>query len=777
MLSTTAALCCALALQSNPPIENRTITAIAADVLTAETDGDREKLAAMLADDQRARRQEANARELAAWRAVKSRADWERFRDERIEKLRSSLGDFPAPPEKVEPQVLDTIEGDGFRIENIVFESRPGLLVTANLYLPAKPAKGMPGIIICHSHHRPKTQGELQDMGMNWARKGCAVLVMDQLGHGERRSHPFASADDYMGEFAISRQDYHFRYDTGIQLHAIGDSLIGWMVWDLMRGVDLLCARDDVDDQKIILLGAVAGGGDPAGVAAALDPRIACVVPFNFGDLYGRPAEGADDPQTGLDAFGGGSWESTRNLRNSTRDGFAPWVIVAAPAPHPFVDAHEFGMTPGKEAAWERLRRIYGDFYDKPDHLAQTVGRGNVRLRPPEGTHCTNIGQFHREQFYPAFEKWFGIPDPRPEYSNRVEESRLLCLEGEGAKNVERPPLHLVAGRVADVRAAGFRTRWDDSLDCWALTRAKWSNALGNVEPVATAKLESRGKEMAGNVSIERLVLHVERDIRVPALLLKPANAKDDTEKLPVVVAVAQAGKSAFLNERADVIAALLEGGVAVCLPDLRGTGETDPGSSRARNTPASSLASTEMMFGGTLLGARLRDLRTLLAALRKRDDVDSARIALWGDSFAPMNAADRPVRVPRDVPNMPAQSEPLGHLLVLLAGLFDGENIAAFASARGGLTNYRDLLESEFVHLPLDAHVPGAIPAGDLSKLAYASTPLRLSGLVNGRNQRVSPQEARAAYDYGAREGVIHAQDAEPDASLAEWLIDELRR
>ena len=33
--------------------------------------------------------------------------------------------------------VTRTLEGDGYRIENLVFESRPGLVVTANLYRPA----------------------------------------------------------------------------------------------------------------------------------------------------------------------------------------------------------------------------------------------------------------------------------------------------------------------------------------------------------------------------------------------------------------------------------------------------------------------------------------------------------------------------------------------------------------------------------------------------------------------------------------------------------------
>ena len=125
----------------------------------------------------------------------------------------------------------------------------------------------MPGILIAHSHHRPKTQGELQDMGMTWARAGCVVLVIDQLGHGERADHPFQSEQDYTKNnsgYRWWRQDYYYLFDVNAQLHLIGDSLMCWMAWDLMRGVDLLLARPGIDPKKILLLGAVAGGGDPA---------------------------------------------------------------------------------------------------------------------------------------------------------------------------------------------------------------------------------------------------------------------------------------------------------------------------------------------------------------------------------------------------------------------------------------------------------------------------------------------------------------------------------
>src|SRR5262249_16476992 len=155
--------------------------------------------------------------------------------------------------------------------------------ITANLYLPAKPPRAMPGIIVCHSFFHPKSQGELQDIGVNGARCGCAVLVFDLLGHGERRQHPFADAAAYPGKFNPARQDYYTRCLVGLQLDLVGESLMGWMAADVVHCVDVLVKRPGIDREKIIVMGAVAAGGDVAAVAGALDSRIACVVPYNFG--------------------------------------------------------------------------------------------------------------------------------------------------------------------------------------------------------------------------------------------------------------------------------------------------------------------------------------------------------------------------------------------------------------------------------------------------------------------------------------------------------------
>ena len=300
------------------------------DARVFPADSERAKvLPQMLALDAQRRIQGANLRESSLWEAVKTRADWERYRDARIAALRESLGQFPPQLQHLDIHVARTLPGDGFHIDNLVYESRPGLFVTANLYVPEKPAQPAPGIIIAHSHHAPKTEGELQDMGMTWARAGCYMLVPDELGHGERRQHPFNSAGDYPHSFRAGRQDYYFRYNSGLQLQLVGDSLMGWLAWDLMQGVDVLLAQPGIDRERIIAMGSVAGGGDQAAVAAALDPRINAVAPFNFGGPqpdYKTPENVARD----FYWFGVPDWESTRALRLGARDGFAQWLIVAS---------------------------------------------------------------------------------------------------------------------------------------------------------------------------------------------------------------------------------------------------------------------------------------------------------------------------------------------------------------------------------------------------------------------------------------------------------------
>jgi dienelactone hydrolase len=749
------------------------------DVRVVPADSDKGKeLPRMLGLDARARIDAANRRETDAWRKIATREDWEQYRDPRLEALRQSLGTFPEPPADLKLRVTRTLDGDGYRICNVNFESRPGVLVTANLYGPAPQRNAMPGILIVHSHHNPKTQSELQDMGMTWARQGCLVLVMDQLGHGERRQHPFVTEKDYAGSYRPSRQDYYFRFNTGMQLHLIGDSLLGWMVWDLRRGIDLLLAQPGTDKDKIILLGSVAAGGEPAAVTAALDRRVAAVAPFNFGGPQPETRFPLPDDEHAFNYLGGGSWESTRNLRLSARDGFQPWLIVGAAAPRGLIYAHEFAWDREHDPVWKRLQTIYG-FYDAKDRLSSTHGKGAVTGQAgPDNTHCNNIGPVHRNGIYPALKTWFDMPIPDKDFQQRHKAEELLCLT-TGAKPL---PLCEIASEIGKERAAAARAKIAGlkSDERIRQLRQEWARLLGNIEPHRPDAREIQGR-LTGGVSAWPAVIDA-GEVRVPLVVLAPSRAKGP---LPVVVCVCQEGKQEFLKQRADAVAALLDGGAAVCLPDLRGTGETRPGDGRGRQSSATSISSSELMLGQTLVGSRLRDLRLVLNYLRgwsehtlRETALDSTRIALWGDSLAPANPTERDLKVPLDADKQPDLAEPLGGLLALFGALHE-DNVKA-VYVRGGLDGYHSVLRSQFIYIPHDVSVPGALTAGDLCDVtrALAPRPVRLEGLVDGLNRRVKAETLARTYEAALAAGHLRlTEEPSAGAAAARWVLDNLKK
>lgn len=705
---------------------------LAAIQTTVAPEGERKALANMLADSIRARQREANSRSSAEWQAIRNRTQWEAFIQPKIRALRDSLGTFPEP-KKPRVRVSSTVSGDGFHIDNILYESRPGLWVSANLYRPANPTPAMPGIVIIHAHHTPKEHGELQDMGMTWARAGCLVLVPDMLGHGERRQHPLVDASSYSKPFRVSRQDYYFRFDTAMQLHLAGESLMGWMVWDVWRGVDLLLNQPGCDAKRIILLGSVAGGGDPCAVAAALDDRIAAAVPFNFGGpqpetRYPLP----DDAEATFNYMGGGSWESTRNLRLSARDGFLPWVIVGSIAPRRLVYAHEFQWDRERDPVWKRLQTIYG-FYGVPDHLASSSGRGSVRGNTPEDTHCTHIGPVQRRAIHEAFRNWFKID--AHEYRQRVPAERLKCWTPELVQELQPKTLGTILDTLVEERLVAAKRRRNPLpiAQSQTILRSELASRLGGTEP-GPVSVRNIGVEASHGIQVERVLIQHESGIVVPFVVLSPLKSKS----LAVVIAIAQAGKAKLLQERAKEFSHLLEQGIAICLPDVRGTGETSPGSGRGRTSAATSLSSSLLMHGETLIGGQLRDLRAVAEWIRKSDSTKDRAVFVWGDSLqGPRQSSELRV-VPRDDDaTLPPCEEPMGGLLALLCALEDPEIRGVIL--RKPISNRRDALKHQQMFLPHDVIVPGWLTITDVDELT--------AGIGNSRVLKVDLESAASNF------------------------------
>lgn len=662
-----------------------------------------------------------------AWQEVKTVGDWENFRDKRRAALLDWVGPLPerTPLNQVVTSRID--QGKGFVIENLVFESRPGLLVTANLYLPDKPKGKIPAIVVVHSHHAPKTQSELQDMGMTWARAGTAVLIMDQLCAGERiQSQPW------------SREGYYGRYALGNQLYLAGESLIKWMAWDIIRGIDLLTERKYIDAERIVLMGAVAGGGDPAALTANLDPRIAAVIPFNFGEA--GPEEHYTEGPRPYDFEtadpGWAFWETTRNLPKSVSGQFFPWFICASVAPRNFVYSFEIGWpaTVEAEPAWARYKKVFG-LYGAEDHLASVDGFGPF----PGPGECTNVGTFLRNRIYPILYKWLDIPVPETEYHNVLHESALMSLTPAvtGERNLQTASavcLELVENRLSLSLAKRSEFQHDERA---ATLRDDLEQKLGDIDPEETSRVTGLWKRKFSKFTMEAFSVETDPGILLPVILLTPENASSHH---PAVIGLAEGGKEKFFSFRSNEIAALLSDGITVCLPDVRGCGElayTD-----SRGPGAMSLAATELMLGGTLTGSRLKDTRTLFRWLAGRSDIDAENIALWGDSFAEPNAPDfrfyqSPGQQQGPVPQR--QSEPLGALLAILTALYE-EDVKAIACS-GGLISFSSVLEDNFCLVPQDVIVPGVLEIADIRDIVevIAPRPVLLANLVDGLNQKTS--------------------------------------
>ncbi len=735
----------------------------------------RDGLKTQLANNVQRLRTARNRESSDAWRAVQTREQWELYRDAQLNKLAASLGQNTAVPANLNSLVTGRAEfaSAGFAIENVLYESRPTLWVSANLYRPLKPTVAAPGILISHAHHTPKEHGELQDMGMTWARAGCYVLVPDHFGHGERRQHPFVSASSYPGSFRLSRQDYYYRYDSGIKLHLLGESLMGWLQSDLSRGVDFLLGLPGIDPRKIILLGSVAGGGDPCAVTAALDKRISAAVPFNFGGpqpetRYPLP----EDVETTFNYAGGGSWESTRNLTRSSADGFLPWTIVGGIAPRRLVYAHEFNWDQARDPVWKRLETIYR-FYGDENGLAFTHGRGELSGQPPEATHCTHIGAFHRQRMHQAFQRWFGIRvAPDDEYSDRVPAESLRCFPANPSPDSPSATANFLALAQSKIAAARAAIRSDELSRSRASLLLSWASILGHVDanPLKTAESHKVVRSIA-NLRCENVMLSLDFGIQIPVIFLRHVDTS--AAKVPVVLISTHAGKNLALADKSREYAKLLAEGFAICIPDVRGTEDSRVSTSRGRSSSATSNSSSLLMLGDPLLAGQLRDLRVVFNWLKNRPDVDSRQIALWGDSRSPTATEGQSRAMPRDDDSaLPPSVEPAGCLLALLLSLFESDINAMCLS--GGLTSFASAMEPQQVRLPHDCVVPGLFAAGDIEDLvsqAAQRIPVRIEGWVDGWNVPLTPDRLRE-YQSQLTLGPENKLSVAPDYAATEWFV-----
>ena len=217
-----------------------------------------------IAQQQLQRREQAIA-EIRTVADAEKRKQWARAK---ILELIGGLPDYEGP---LNARVTGRISGDSIVIEKVIFESLPGLFITANLYRPDR--QGRHPAILFSLGHWDEGKVAAQLIAANLAAKGFVVLAFDPSGQGERQQ----AYDRRLGRsLAGGSVNQHFM--NGATTLLIGQSFARYRIWDAKRALDYLLSRPEVDPEKVGCTGC-SGGGTVTTYISALDPRIKVAAP------------------------------------------------------------------------------------------------------------------------------------------------------------------------------------------------------------------------------------------------------------------------------------------------------------------------------------------------------------------------------------------------------------------------------------------------------------------------------------------------------------------
>lgn len=193
-------------------------------------------------------------------------------------KLLELLGGFQVQKVPLAAQSLEKREFPGYTREAVLFQTRPGMSAFAYVLTP-KQGKGPFPAVVCIPGHgrgvddlvgidkegrdRTVKEGYQFDYALQVVEQGMAAVAVEPLGFGCRRG----AAAKKSSLTASSCQP-----SAGAAL-LFGETMIGWRVLDIMRTIDLIETRAELDSKRVGCLG-ISGGGTATLFSSALEPRI-----------------------------------------------------------------------------------------------------------------------------------------------------------------------------------------------------------------------------------------------------------------------------------------------------------------------------------------------------------------------------------------------------------------------------------------------------------------------------------------------------------------------
>ncbi|MBC8471132.1 MAG: prolyl oligopeptidase family serine peptidase [Planctomycetes bacterium] len=290
-------------------------------------------------------------------RNIKSLEDWENKRLKYRKQLFEMLSLDPLPEKTdLKAVITGTVEHEEFIVENIHFQSMPGLYVTGNLYVPRNIEKPAPAILYVCGHGPTKKNNisygnkvSYQRHAAWFARHGYVCLIIDTLQMGEIE--------------AIHHGTY--RYDMW-WWNSRGYTSAGVEAWNCIRSLDYLQTRKEVDKNRIGVTGR-SGGGAYSWWIAALDDRIKAAVPVaGITDLQNHVVDGCVEGHC-----------DCMYIVNTYRWNYP--IVAALVAPRPLLisnsDKDTIFPLDGVVRVHEKVREIYR-LYDADDKLGLQITEG-----------------------------------------------------------------------------------------------------------------------------------------------------------------------------------------------------------------------------------------------------------------------------------------------------------------------------------------------------------------------------------------------------------------
>jgi cephalosporin-C deacetylase-like acetyl esterase len=474
--------------------------------------------------------------------ALKTPGDVAKRQAELRVKFREALGEMPAEKTPLNARTIGREVKDGYTVERVIFESRPGYHVTAAFYLPDGDAP-FPGVLVpCGHSANGKAAKTYQRISILLAKNGLAALCYDPIGQGER----IQRLDD-AGKPAIKGSTTEHTM-VGIGAWLVGRTVAGYRVWDGVRGLDYLASRPEIDPERLGCTGN-SGGGTLTAYLMAFDDRIAVAAPACY--------------ITSLERLFAtiGPQDAEQNLTGQVALGIehADFVTMRLPKPTLLcVGTQDFFDIDGSWTAFREAKEIYGivEHGERVDIFESNEPHGFTRPR--------------RQAAMRWMRRWLLGKDDAPTESDfpiATDQELQATSTGQvlGEFQDEVSAFDLNARRAREL-AESRR-----SMDLPTL-RAEIKKRLALPAILPEGSVAGRDRRLSRDgYTIDRLALTTEPGMTIPVLLFRPETPQGDQ---PVVVYV---GADRSLAAPGGPIETLVRSGRVVAFIEPRGMGETRP--------------------------------------------------------------------------------------------------------------------------------------------------------------------------------------------------------